>query len=201
MIGIVLAQYNSAVQKWLMRRTPLQRAAAAIAALSTAYIPAEVYNHHNASTLFSLLSSDNVDIFMKIFVDLLLGIACGYIVVLARCFGEKNWLLNSLAMKWLGKMSYSLYLVHLPLVFFIFRGLLGKMQFWGICLVAIGASLAAASLFHIVVEQPSIHLGKYLSKKIREKNPHDITCQEKRAPFTSGIHLARAAGAAVLRRL
>ncbi|HET6399306.1 MAG TPA: acyltransferase, partial [Candidatus Thermoplasmatota archaeon] len=57
---------------------------------------------------------------------------------------------------WLGRISYSLYLIHIP-VLMVAHGLVG-LPFWAYLLVGTGLCLAASALFFWAVERPCLRL-------------------------------------------
>jgi peptidoglycan/LPS O-acetylase OafA/YrhL len=67
--------------------------------------------------------------------------------------------------QWLGRISYSLYLIHLPVMLIVVPKLIGRMPFI-LVVVAVGVtSLASASLMHILMEMPAIKLGHRLTRR------------------------------------
>lgn len=66
-------------------------------------------------------------------------------------------------LEWLGDVSYSLYLVHLPILLFLTHTLNGLVEYRWIIVLVIAASLAVADLAHRFIERPSITLGKKLA--------------------------------------
>lgn len=95
-------------------------------------------------------------------VLMMLG-ACLLIFVAVQCSG--SWLSSGPA-RWLGTRSFSLYLVHEPIVVStaVFLGA-GFSAALGIA-IAIPTSLVIAELFHRVVERPSQRLGKAVDRKL-----------------------------------
>jgi peptidoglycan/LPS O-acetylase OafA/YrhL len=67
--------------------------------------------------------------------------------------------------QWLGRRSYSLYLVHEPIVVALAFAL-GGPSFWLLAPVATVVSLLAAALFHRVVERPSQQLARAAAAQI-----------------------------------
>jgi peptidoglycan/LPS O-acetylase OafA/YrhL len=72
--------------------------------------------------------------------------------------------------QWLGRISYSVYLIHVPLatLFLGLRTRLAPDSLWVSlsCLAGLYAvTLALASLFHTVVEVPSIRLSQQLKRR------------------------------------
>jgi peptidoglycan/LPS O-acetylase OafA/YrhL len=69
--------------------------------------------------------------------------------------------------QWLGRISYSTYLIHLPLMLAIAPVLLGWMPPLAAAAVLFILSLAAATLMHAVVETPAINLGHRLTRRAK----------------------------------
>jgi len=61
-------------------------------------------------------------------------------------------------MQWLGRVSFSLYLVHAPILASLCY-LLGAERWWLACLIGIPLSLAVAALFHVLVERQAQDLA------------------------------------------
>jgi peptidoglycan/LPS O-acetylase OafA/YrhL len=66
---------------------------------------------------------------------------------------------------WLGRVSYSLYLIHVPILLAFVHCLYGVAPLWLILPGAVATSLAGAELIYRAVEAPSIRLGHYLSAR------------------------------------
>jgi peptidoglycan/LPS O-acetylase OafA/YrhL len=82
--------------------------------------------------------------------------------------------LESRPMRWTGKRSYSLYLVHEPLVValaFAVGGRLGGMRF---ALLATALTLAAAGIFFRFVEAPAHGLARRVAARGRETSPVSV---------------------------
>ena len=71
--------------------------------------------------------------------------------------------LSSPACAWLGAISYSLYLVHVPLILAALILLHAVLPAWVILAGAIPASLLVAWAFDRVVAKPSVRLGQRLA--------------------------------------
>jgi peptidoglycan/LPS O-acetylase OafA/YrhL len=70
---------------------------------------------------------------------------------------------------WLGRRSYSLYLIHVPLIMTLETATAGHVTIWSL-LVFLAAALALADLFHRLVERPSVALARRLTGTIRPPN-------------------------------
>jgi peptidoglycan/LPS O-acetylase OafA/YrhL len=84
-------------------------------------------------------------------------------VVAALVVSPFSACLRSRAIAWTGKRSYSLYLIHSPIVVALAFAANGEMSL-GYLLAAISLSLAAAALFHRLVETPAHRLARRLAR-------------------------------------
>lgn len=94
--------------------------------------------------------------------------ALGATLLVATCLVSPRvhgWLTRPIFL-WLGRISYSLYLVHLPVMLSLI-GLLGHVVPPRLLLLAVPPlALAAAALFHRTIERPSIVLGTWLGQTL-----------------------------------
>jgi peptidoglycan/LPS O-acetylase OafA/YrhL len=94
--------------------------------------------------------------------DLASGIGAAGIIVLALTSEGADRLLGRRSVEWLGRISYSLYLVHLLAILSMVHLFYGRMPVPVILGAAILVSLAAAHVMHHCVEVPAMALGRYL---------------------------------------
>jgi peptidoglycan/LPS O-acetylase OafA/YrhL len=98
--------------------------------------------------------------------------ACG-VIIFADCSRVRDWLSTSLP-SYLGKISYSLYLMHGTVLFATLILLYGKIPIWSILGIYLVAAFGVSHMFHVCVEAPTMRLGKILTKK-QPKGSMDIT--------------------------
>ncbi len=79
--------------------------------------------------------------------------------------------LSARAPQWLGRVSFSLYLVHLPILATL-AFLLGDDQWWLVALIGIPLSLATAWGFFLVVEAPSHRLSRRVGALVETVTQH-----------------------------
>jgi peptidoglycan/LPS O-acetylase OafA/YrhL len=91
------------------------------------------------------------------------GAAVG-VIALTMGTPEIRRILNHRALVWLGRISYSLYLVHLPILYVVTA--LGLSAPWVTTVTVIAASLAAAELGARWIELPAMRLGKQLAAQV-----------------------------------
>lgn len=73
---------------------------------------------------------------------------------------------NVLAGRWavsLGRISYSLYLLHGTILFVLLNTLYGRVPVWVLFLIFVAISLVVATIAYRLVEQPSIRFGRWLT--------------------------------------
>jgi peptidoglycan/LPS O-acetylase OafA/YrhL len=95
--------------------------------------------------------------------------ACG-IVILA----ENSCLRIALRQgifEYLGRISYSLYLLHSTVLFTLIILFYQRLPTWFIIFLYLTITLAASQVFYFVIEAPSIQIGKRLSKRARPTSP------------------------------
>jgi peptidoglycan/LPS O-acetylase OafA/YrhL len=93
--------------------------------------------------------------------------ALGAFILLTLCVESTraHRLLRHSALQWLGKVSYSLYLVHLVVLLSAVYLLHDLLPIWAILLLALVGSLLAAELLNRAVELPSNEIGKRLAAR------------------------------------
>lgn len=66
----------------------------------------------------------------------------------------------------LGKISYSLYLLHYPICLYLVNVLHGRLPTVAVCAICIGVVLFASWAFYRLVEAPSVRWGRTLSQRV-----------------------------------
>ena len=89
----------------------------------------------------------------------------GAVLLLAVVVGSpaSDRVLSAAPLVWLGKVSYSLYLIHVPLLVAAVHLTYGRVPLGATIPAVIAASLLCAELMHRFVELPSIRLGRILT--------------------------------------
>jgi len=82
------------------------------------------------------------------------------------------WLQRTLrqrALTTLGAVSFSLYLVHVPVLAALNHGLHDRLSATAICAIGIATSLPAAWLFHKTIELPAHWLARRLGREFSSR--------------------------------
>jgi peptidoglycan/LPS O-acetylase OafA/YrhL len=102
---------------------------------------------------------------------LLIGIGAALLIALVLASGNAQRALGRRPLQWLGRVSFSLYLLHMPMMLAAARLLPdGVTPIWRLA-VGIGLSLVLAEIFHRLVEKPSMQAGRALSAWAEARQP------------------------------
>lgn len=105
--------------------------------------------------------------------DYIKGFGAAGLIALAISFKKFENILNLKIPMWMGRISYSLYLIHTPIIYVV-------VQTWtslplpGIAIVVLIASLISAQIMASLIEFPMNNFGKLLSKRLTH-NKNRIT--------------------------
>jgi len=89
-------------------------------------------------------------------------------IMLGISSGAFSRFLRFRIINYIGRISYSLYLTHLAVLFSCIHLLHPVLPMWAICLIAAAGTFAASSLMYHLVEKPAIRLGKALTGQSRQ---------------------------------
>jgi peptidoglycan/LPS O-acetylase OafA/YrhL len=97
--------------------------------------------------------------------DLFYGLVALYLIISCAAFPKLAKKLSGPLCLWFGDISYSLYLIHVPVLLTLGYLLHGRLPLAVILAVALPAMLVAAHLMHYSVERPSMKLGRRLAQR------------------------------------
>jgi peptidoglycan/LPS O-acetylase OafA/YrhL len=89
-----------------------------------------------------------------------------YFIVLTLSIPRLAGWLTAAPLRWLGRISYSLYLTHVLVLLGIVHALSGVIALPVLLLIGVAGSLVAADLFHRGVERPALRMGRRLSTSL-----------------------------------
>lgn len=95
----------------------------------------------------------------------LAGVGAVGIILVAIGSPAISRLLEARVSQWLGRVSFSLYLVHVPIIASV-AFLTGDERWWLVAAISVPLSLLAAELFHRVVERPSHRLARQVGRRV-----------------------------------
>lgn len=103
--------------------------------------------------------------FSFVLEDLLTSAAAVCLIIIAIQQSKKRTFLDSRIPLFLGRISYSLYLVHIPIIAFLYKELHNKVSIYTILLLGVTLSIIFAKLFNLYIERNATKLGKKLTFK------------------------------------
>ena len=107
--------------------------------------------------------------YSSIIVDYITVIGVVVIITLSLSkYRLQKWLHNPVTL-WLGKVSYSLYLLHSLFLLGMLHLLWGRWPVWAIMCLSIASSMLVSHLSYRYLERPSINLGRDIYKKLAHK--------------------------------
>jgi len=101
------------------------------------------------------------------------------VVALSYADARAERFLSSKLPAWLGKISYSLYLVHLPVLFTLVHVLWGRLPIITILALGVASSLLIADMMYRFVELPSMRIGRILAMSFTKPT---YTVESKASP-------------------
>jgi peptidoglycan/LPS O-acetylase OafA/YrhL len=107
-----------------------------------------------------LYPSPTVGTFAFTMVDYMHGFGAALLICVALGKAALSEGLKHPVLVWLGRISYSLYLVHLPIIYALNQTIGGSWSFVELSAVAGLLSLLAAEVMFRIIELPGIRLGK-----------------------------------------
>lgn len=111
-------------------------------------------------------TDDNPHTYKSTMVDYMRGLGAAGFIALALGNTRVAAALNHVLLTWLGRVSYSLYLVHIPILYVVFKTFGQHYSIFTMTVVVTTLSLASATILMKTIEQPFILMGKRLSAVI-----------------------------------
>jgi peptidoglycan/LPS O-acetylase OafA/YrhL len=153
MMGTLMAARLDAIQEWSKRRSRKFWITALSASLFF-MVASQVFSFAApaSSVIGGLLWS-------------LVGLGAAGIILCAIGFASFEGFLNRRPNQFLGRISFSLYLIHVPIIATLAYAL-GDAQWWLVGIIGIPLSLGAATVFHRFVEVPSQRLAHRVGARV-----------------------------------
>jgi peptidoglycan/LPS O-acetylase OafA/YrhL len=105
----------------------------------------------------------------SVIMDYLHMVSAALLIVLAAYWNGLSRLLSIRPFLWLGRISYSMYLIHWVILYAVFELLGDILPYWQLPIIITIISLICADLMARLVEYPCINLGKRITRRFRDK--------------------------------
>lgn len=118
--------------------------------------------------------------------DVLLGLAAvgaAGLIIAALGFPVVRDFLSTRIPQWLGRVSFSLYLVHVPVIATV-AYLVGDERWWLVAIISVPVSLVVAQLFFSAVERPSHRFARWVGSAVpaRRSSGHPTSAEAPPRP-------------------
>lgn len=143
-LGMVLALKGGRISAWLRQQSPARRRLGWLVAFTLLAVP-----------------------YLAGYLELLHALGATLMLALCRASMQARRLLGARLLSWLGKVSYSLYLVHLLVLLSLVHLLVETLPLLVILGLAVLLSLGLAELCHRLIEEPANRCGKRLAGWLR----------------------------------
>jgi peptidoglycan/LPS O-acetylase OafA/YrhL len=158
LIGSLLAKHLHAISRWFDRLTAFQASVIALVSLL-------LYGFSDASTIIQRFPIP-ADLY-----DWVAALGAIMFIVFAMNSRPFHTFLTSRAIHHLGKISYSLYLIHGTILFVLIHTLFGHVPFGILLLIYLSATLLITEIFYRLLERPTMLLGRRLTTPQKTLHP------------------------------
>ncbi len=124
-----------------------------------------LYLYAHPSFLLNILINGFNPFYRTVIDTFFTSIGAGILIVFAISSIRFSTMLKNKLINYIGKISYSLYLSHLAVLFLCIHLIKGLVPIGVILLIAIIATFIVSSLMYFFIEKPAIKLGKYLARE------------------------------------
>lgn len=130
-----------------------------------------LYLYAHPSFVLNLFFSDINPFYRTVIDSWIVSIGASILISFSISSTKISFILKNKIINFIGQISYSLYLYHIPVLFSLIHSLNGLLPIWAICLLAIVMTFFISVLMYYLIEKPSIKLGKLITKNKREIKP------------------------------
>ncbi len=125
-----------------------------------------LYLYAHPSFILNLLIEDFNPFYRTVIDSWFVSIGAGILILFATSSYKVSKILKNKVVNYIGKISFSLYLVHLLVLFSCIHFFNGILPIWLILLMVVILTFILSSVMYKFVEKPSIKLGKLLIRNM-----------------------------------
>ena len=122
-----------------------------------------------------IIPVEALDVVPYLVKELWYGFLAAYLVGMIMANGWVNKKLSVEPFHYLGRISYSLYLIHSPIILAMAYLLAGMLPMWIIAIGSLPLVLIASVLTHHLIEIPAKDLGSALTRRLRKRKAELVT--------------------------
>ncbi|WP_318505166.1 acyltransferase [Bacillus sp. T3] len=125
-----------------------------------------LYLYAHPSFLINMLINDFNPFYRTVIDTWFTSLGSGILIIIAIASKRFSLLLRNKLINFMGKISYSLYLSHLIVLFSTVHFLYGHAPLWIIISMVVLITFILSTILYYIIEKPSIEIGKYLTRSI-----------------------------------
>jgi peptidoglycan/LPS O-acetylase OafA/YrhL len=175
-IGIYLARQQKQISKFyasFSRRTKIMIA------------PFCVFLYIYSGFIYSVVIFKHTGRFPSLESDWLTALGAASIIVFSLNSGLFRGILLSQPIRFLGRVSYSMYLIHLTIIFALMHLLSGHLPLLAIIPLCLATTIFASAIFYRTVEKPSMGWGRRLSNYLLPAKTSSVQMPASPDPMAS----------------
>jgi peptidoglycan/LPS O-acetylase OafA/YrhL len=125
-----------------------------------------LYLYAHPSFVLNILIQDINPFYRAVIDTWFTSFGASILIVFAISPSMLSRILRNRFINYIGKISYSLYLTHLAVLFSSVHLLCNILPLWSICLITVIATFTFSSFMYHLVEQPSMKIGKFFTTSV-----------------------------------
>jgi peptidoglycan/LPS O-acetylase OafA/YrhL len=123
-----------------------------------------LFLYAHPSFVLNLIITDFEPFYRTVIDSWFTSIGAGILIIFSVSSVNLARILKNKMIRYIGKISYSLYLSHLAILFSCIHFFNDMLPMWVILFIAISATIIVSSIMYYFVENSAIKLGKYLTR-------------------------------------
>lgn len=160
-VGALLAKYRKPLKAKIRSLGPKRTLALSLIGLL-------LYVYAHPSFVINMLVEGFHPYYRMVIDTWLTSIGAVIFILLGISSVQFSTFLKFKVIHYIGKISYSLYLTHLAVLFSCIHLLHPVLPIWAICLIAAAGTFMLSSVMYHLVEKPAIRLGRALTRQSRK---------------------------------
>ncbi|WNB93905.1 acyltransferase [Bacillus sp. NEB1478] len=167
-LGALLAKYRVNIINKMLNISGIKK-------ISLFILGIVLYLYAHPSFILNIIIQDFNPYYRAIIDTWVTSFGAMILIVLAISPGHMSKILRNNILNFIGKISYSLYLTHLVVLFSCIHFLNRVIPIWSICLVVVLGTFVVSTIMYYLVEKPAITLGKFLTRAKSIKQDYEET--------------------------
>lgn len=157
--GALLAKYRDEIRKKIVTLSSRNK-------IMLFFIGIILYVYAHPSFIVNIIFQGIKPFYRTVLDSWFVSLGASILIIFAISSSPFSKILKNKFVNYIGKISYSLYLIHLPILLSCVHLFHHTIPLWAICLIGVSLTLACSSMMYYLIEKPAIKLGKLLTRPI-----------------------------------